>query len=133
MTEGEDRKEYQRQYHKAYNQKKKAVKVYFDPKDYKAILKIATKQQKKLASFIREAVFAQARHVYLFPTSIEDEIKSGIRNMRGIGNNINQIAKHANEQGYISPESMEQVFQYLKKLEDEIKNLKIQANSDKKS
>ena len=128
MKEGEDRKEYQRQYHKAYKQKKKAVKVYFDPKDYNAVLKIAAKEKKKLAAFIREAVFAQAKHVYLFPSSVEDEIKSGVRNMRAIGNNINQIARHANEQGYISLESMEQMFQYLKKLEDEIKSLKIKAN-----
>lgn len=117
-------KEYQRQYNKAYCQKKKAVKVFFDLKDYNAILKIASKEQKKVATFIREAVFAQARHVYLLPKTIEDEIKLGVRNMRSIGNNINQIARHANEQGYITPESLESVLQHLKKLEDEIKSLK---------
>ena len=128
MKEPQDRTEYQRQYHQAYKQKKKAVKVYFDPKDYNAILKISAKQGKKLAAFIRESVFAQARHVYLFPSSVEDEIKSCIRNMRGIGNNINQISKHANEQGYLPPESLEQVLQYLKKLEDEVRNLKTKVN-----
>ena len=120
----EKRKQYQKRYHKEYTRQKKIVEVCFDPKDYKAIQKVAQKEKKKVATFIREATFAQARHLYLYPSSIEDEIKAGIRNMRGIGNNINQIAKHANEQGYISPESMEAVFLHLKKLEDEIKNLR---------
>lgn len=124
MEQDDKRKEYQRQYHKEYSKKKKAVKVFFDPKDYVALEKVAQKENKAVATFIREATFAEARHLHLYPQSLENELREGVKNIRSIGNNINQIAKHANEQGYISRENLESVFQYLKNLEEELKGLK---------
>jgi len=67
---------------------------------------------------------SQAKNLYLFPNELEHQIKLAVRNMRGIGNNINQIAKYAHEQGYASRDSMEVVYNFLLHLENEIKSVK---------
>jgi hypothetical protein len=73
----------------------------------------------------------QSKNLYLFPKDLEIEIKSAVRNMRGIGNNINQIAKYCNEQRYSSPDSLETIFNFLRKIEDEIKGLKMKISPKK--
>jgi len=111
-------------YFAEYLKNNKQVRITFSNSDYEVIEKIAEKQGLTIASFIRYATLSQARNLYLFPKEIEDEIKKAVRNMRGIGNNINQVAKYCNEQGYATPESMEVIFKFLYDLEKEIKSLK---------
>jgi vacuolar-type H+-ATPase subunit C/Vma6 len=118
------RKQYMEAYLAKYRDTHHDIKITFSNTDYEVIRKIAEKQGIRTATFMRKAIMEQARHLYLFPKEIEEEIKLAVRNMRGIGNNINQIAKYCNEQGYSSPDSLEIVFNFLKKLEDEVKNLK---------
>lgn len=115
-----DRKEYFAQYQKNNRQ----IRITFPNADFSIIEKIATKQGLTPASFVRLATISQAKKLFLFPKELEDEIKQAIRNMRGIGNNINQIAKYTNQQGYSSPSSMEAIFNYLLELEKEIKELR---------
>lgn len=119
-----DPKQTRQEYEAEYMKNNKRVRITFSNSDYNIIEKIATKQGLTPASFIRYATISQAKNLYLFPKELEDEIKHAVRNMRGIGNNINQIAKYANEQGYTSPASMEAIFNYLLNLEKEIKSLK---------
>lgn len=122
MREGN--KKSRAEYREDYNKKNKVVKITFKNSDYEVIEKIADKQGLAIASFIRLATIEQAKNLYLFPKDIEDEIKKAVHNMRGIGNNINQIAKYANEQNYTSPESMEVIFNYLLRLEEEVHSVK---------
>ena len=112
-------------YRADYYMKNKIVKITFNNQDHAVIEKIATAQGLTIASFIRLATIEQAKNLYMVDKSIEDQITLGVANMRKIGNNINQIAKYANEQGYTSPDSMEVIFNHLKYLEDEI--IKIQT------
>lgn len=111
-------------YFAKYNEENKQVRITFSNSDFAVINSIAEKQGLTAASFIRYATMAQAKNLYLFPKELEDQIKLAVRNMRGIGNNINQIAKYANEQGYASRDSLEVVFNYLLHLEKEIKSIK---------
>jgi predicted DNA binding CopG/RHH family protein len=123
-TKNEKRQAYMQVYLVRYRETHHEIKLTFSNRDYEVIRKIAEKQGIRTATFIRQATMEQAKHLYLFPKEIEDFIKQAVRNMRAIGNNINQIAKYCNEQGYSSPGSLEIVFNFLRKMEDEMKNLK---------
>ena len=118
--EKQNRQEYEAEYLK----NNKRVRITFSNTDYAVIEKIATKQGLSVASFIRYATIEQARNLYLFPKDLEEEIKTAVRNMRGIGNNINQIAKYVNEKRLVSPETLESIFNYLLEQEKEIKRIK---------
>lgn len=111
-------------YFAKYNEETTQVRITFSNPDFAVIEKIAAKQGLQVASFIRYATMAQTKNLYLLPKEIEDQIKLAVRNMRSIGNNINQIAKYCNEQGYASRDSMEVIFNYLLNLEKEIKSIK---------
>jgi len=118
--EKQNRQEYEAEYLK----NNKRVRITFSNADYAIIERIATKQGLSVASFIRHATIEQARNLYLFPKDLEEEIKAAVRNMRGIGNNINQIAKYVNEKRLVSPETLESIFNYLLEQEKEIKKIK---------
>jgi vacuolar-type H+-ATPase subunit C/Vma6 len=120
----EKRKQYMQEYIAKYRDNHHEIQISLTNNDYEVIRRIAEKQEIKVATFIKISAYSQARSLYLFPKELENEIKLAVRNMRGIGNNINQIAKYSNEQGYTSPDSMEVVFNFLRSLENEIKNLK---------
>ncbi|GHU27213.1 hypothetical protein AGMMS50256_06580 [Betaproteobacteria bacterium] len=121
----EKRKQYMQDYLAKYRENHHEVKITFNNKDFVVIKNIAQKQGMKVATFIRKATHEQARNLYLFPKELEEQIKGAVRNMRGIGNNINQIAKYCNEQGYSSPDTLETVFNFLKQIERDITNLKV--------
>jgi hypothetical protein len=124
------RKQYMQAYIAKYRDNHHIVKLTFTKSDYVVISKIAEKQGMRTATFIRKATMEQSRRLYLFPKDIEDEIKIAVRNMRGIGNNINQIAKYCNEQRFAAPEYLDTVFNLLRKMEEEIRSLK-QSISEK--
>jgi vacuolar-type H+-ATPase subunit C/Vma6 len=130
-TKIEKRKKYMQEYFAKYRESHHESYVTFTNRDYAIIEKIAEKQGMKMATFIKKATLEQARHLYLFPRDIEEQIKLAVRNMRAIGNNINQIARYSNEQGYSSPDSLESVFSFLRKMENEITNLKLSIISKK--
>jgi hypothetical protein len=124
----ERRKKYMQMYLARYREKHHEIKITLSNEDYAVIKRIAEKQGTRTSAYIRKAVMEQSRHLYLFPKDLEIEIKSAIRNMRAIGNNINQIARYCNEQKYSSLDSFETVFNLLRKIEDEIRNLKLKIN-----
>ncbi|MDR1987636.1 MAG: MobC family plasmid mobilization relaxosome protein [Candidatus Peribacteria bacterium] len=129
----ENRKEYMQEYLAHYREKHHEIKITFSNEDYAVIKKVAEKQGLRLSVYIRNAVHEQTKNLYLFPKNLEMEIKQAVRNMRGIGNNINQIARYCNcnEQGYSSPDSLESVFNLLKEIEEEVKNLKLKIDNRK--
>jgi|GEM_PF-2468769 len=113
-----------KEYFAEYQKKNKHVKLTFSNADYEVVEKIATQQGLTLASFIRYATLAQAKNIFLFPKEVEEEIKKAVRNMRGIGTNINQIAKYANEQRFLSDDSVNVILNHLMNLEKELTSLK---------
>lgn len=124
-------KDNRKEYFAEYQKNNKHVRLTFSNTDYEVLDRISLKQGLTLASFIRYAALAQARNIFLFPKEVEDQIKLAVRNMRGIGNNINQIAKYANEQGYASSNSIEVILNHLHTLEKEIEKLKLIIDEQK--
>jgi hypothetical protein len=127
----EKRKMYMQEYLARYRNNHHEIKITFSNADYATIKRIAEKQGMKTAVYIRNAIHEQTKHLYLFPLDIEEQIKQAVRNMRGIGNNINQIARYCNEQRYSSPDSLEAIFNFLRKIEEEIKGLKLKISPKK--
>jgi Holliday junction resolvasome RuvABC DNA-binding subunit len=91
------REQYMQVYRVKYRATHHEIKLTFSNQDYAIIRKIAEKQGMRTTTFIHKAVMEQSKHLYLFPKYIEDEIKLAVMNMRGIGNNINQIAKYCSK------------------------------------
>jgi hypothetical protein len=114
----EQRKKYMQDYLARYRESHHEIKVTLSNEDYAVIKRIAGKQGMKIGAYIRKAIMEQSKNLYLFPKDIEEQIKTAVRNMRGIGSNINQIARYCNEQGYSTPDSLEIVFNLLRKIED---------------
>jgi hypothetical protein len=121
----EQRKMYMNDYLAKYREEHHEIRITFTQKDFAVIKGIAEKQGLKLSTYIRLATHEQSKNLYLFPKDLEEQIKAAVRNMRSIGNNINQIAKYCNEQRYSSPDTLETVFNFLRKIENEIKNIKL--------
>ena len=124
----EKRKGYMQEYLARYRENHHEIKITLSNQDYVVIKRIAEKQGTRVSAYIRQATMEQSRHLYLFPKDLEIEIKSAVRNMRSIGNNINQIARYCNEEQYSSPDSLETVFNFLRNIENEINNLKLKIS-----
>jgi len=127
----EKRRQYMQEYLARYRERNHEIKITLSNKDYAVIKRIAEKQGTKTSAYIRQATMEQSRNLYLFPKDLEIDIKAAVRNIRGIGNNINQIAKYCNEQRYSSPGTFDTIFNFLRKIEEEIKNLKLRIQAKK--
>jgi 23S rRNA maturation mini-RNase III len=133
MNEKQDkRKEYMQAYLAHYRTSHREIKITFSNPDYAAIQRIAEKQGMKTAAYIRKVVHEQSKNLYLFPKDLEEQIQAAVRNIRGIGNNINQIARYCHGQKYSSSDTLEVIFNFLKKIEDEIKSLKLTITDKRK-
>ena len=118
------RKAYMQAYLVNYRSNNREVKLTFSNIDYGVIEKIAKKEGLKTSAYMRKAVMEQSKQLYFFPKALEEEMKKAVHVMRGIGNNINQIAKYTNSQRYSSLETLENILNYLYSLEKELKSLK---------
>jgi len=121
----EKRKAYMQEYLAEYRKKTREIKITLSNKDYELIKRIAEKQGLKTSAYIRIAAMEQSKNLYLFPKDIEEQITLAVRNMRGIGNNINQIARYCNEQKFSCTDYLENGFNLIKIIEKEIKNLRL--------
>jgi hypothetical protein len=99
----ERREKYLQDYLADYRKRHHEIKVTFSNTDYAIIKKIAEKQGMKPAVYIRNAVHEQTKHLYLFPLDVEEQIKQAVRNMRGIGNTINQLPDIATSKDFLHP------------------------------
>lgn len=121
---GGNKKDDRKEYFAEYNRNTRQTRITFSIVDYEFIEKVAKQQGLSVSAFIRYATIEQANNIYQFPKEIDEQLKTVVRTLRGIGTNVNQIAKYTNEQRYSSPDTIRVLMNYLKDLEDEIKNIK---------
>ena len=91
------RKEYLKEYKKEYNKNHTDIRISVSNKDYKAFQLVAKKRGQSVTSFFRDAAFAQARHVYLYPKEIKDQSDQLARDIHGVSTNINQLTRYVHE------------------------------------
>jgi len=112
------RKEYLKEYKKEYTKTHTDIRISITNQDFKAFQLVAKKRGQTVTGFFRDAAFAQARNVYLFPQDMTDEIQKAVRQLRGEATNINQLARLSNETGILPGDIKEILLQALKRQED---------------
>lgn len=115
-----DWKTYIKEYQKSYYREKKRFTVTVSKSEYAKLEKLSKKEGKKPSALFKEFALRQMDESYYIPLRIESKLAEFVRSIRGIANNINQIAHNTNiSSAYFSTEDF---FSVLKSLEDRVVN-----------
>lgn len=79
----------------------------------------ADAHQEKLAGHIKRLALAKLDDAYLVPPDMVERLDSLLAVMRGIGNNLNQLARHSNEMRAFM--DTREVQLHLRRLDDEVR------------
>lgn len=71
--------------------------VNLSPEEHQRLVASADAQGEKLATHIKRLALAKLDDAYLVPPDITERMDELLAVMRGIGNNLNQLARHSNE------------------------------------
>ena len=123
QTKEEQRREYLKKYKQEYSKNHTDIRISVTSKDYKAFQFVAKKRGQSVTGFFRDAAFAQARNVYLFPQEVTEELQKAVRQLRGEATNINQLARLSNETGLLPKNIQKILFLALKRQEELLLNL----------
>ena len=115
----EYKKDYQTKKHQEFRERNKSVKLFFDKsKEYPYIERQAKKHGLKISSFVKDCVFAYLKKQYISPN--EDKLERCIQEIAQIrtaidriGTNINQIAKHTNQQKFLGNDYEKQIYKSI--------------------
>ncbi len=111
------RREYLTDYQRQLRKRRRRVDVLFVPDEYGQIKRAATRHSMKVGPFIRACVAGYLHRVYVLP---DDEVLRQLQlAIRRIGDNINQLVRHAHRVG-LEPVDIDEVNRHLAALEDEI-------------
>ena len=115
------KKMYMKAYKQAYNQTHKRVKLTFRNEEYEKVLRQAQKAKKPLAAYIKECFYSYINSEYL--TADDNQVSELGGLLRQIGNNINQVARWANQNRYIQPDNIHYIYNQLKFIQDKINEI----------
>ncbi len=113
---------------KAEQKKRGRKRIYcsFQQNELKLLQNKAQYVGLKPASYLKAVFFAYQHKDYLLPQKLEAELRRLIQSIHAIGNNLNQIARHANTVKGINDTELKAVFallfEYKALLERFIKN-----------
>ena len=93
--------------------------VNLSPEEYRRLVASAEGHGEKIASHIKSLALAKLDDAYLVPPDINERMDALLAVMRGIGNNLNQLARHSNEMRAFM-ETREVQLQ-LRRLDDELR------------
>lgn len=95
MSSG-DRKQYQRNYKKAYAKTHRQISVSVTNAQYRDFQTQADKENTKVSTLVRNMALAYLQQNTLVPSSISAELKELKFLIRNIANNVNQMAHYSN-------------------------------------
>ncbi len=111
--------DYLKTYWKTYQHRIKRVAVLLEPEQYALLSRKAHAQGLKPATFARKVVEAELTREPLLTKAVEDELKNLTFLIRGIANNINQMAHYSNTvRGFVNEDGL---LDELRQLEELIK------------
>ena len=93
--------------------------VNLSPDEYLCMVTSAERHGEKIATHIKRLALAKLSDSYLVPPDITERMDALLAVMRGIGNNLNQLARHSNEMRAFM-ETREVQLQ-LRRLDDELR------------
>lgn len=73
------------------------VTVNLNPAEYTRMEAAALKQGERFATHLKRRAFADLDATYIVPPDLAERLDDVLSVVRGIGNNLNQLARHSNE------------------------------------
>ena len=104
-----------------YRKTKKRVELLCSEEEHKLLLSSALKHHQKLSPFILNCAFAYLKKGFILPD--DSQVKRLEEALRRHGNNLNQLAYHANKNNSVSGNQLNAAIQIINRLENEIKEL----------
>lgn len=89
------------------------------PDEHRRLLASAEGHDEKIATHIKRLALSKLDDVYLVPPDLNERMDTLLAVVRGIGNNLNQLARHSNEMRAFM-ETREVQLQ-LRRLDDEVR------------
>lgn len=105
-----------------YRQESKYFTCKVSQEEFEKITQHAHNTGLKPTSFFKKSAFAYLEQKFLVPQDTKIELQTLVFLIRNISNNLNQIAKHANQAQQLSFSHFFKAHQTVSELEDLIKN-----------
>lgn len=116
-----NRREYMKDLHASMKARGvRRVSVTLSPEEYIQLQESADLYREKVTTHLKKRAFAHMDTRYLVPPDISERLDSLLAVLRGIGNNINQLARHSNEMRYFL--DTDEVRLQLKRMTEEVRN-----------
>lgn len=91
-----DRKLYIKKYQKDYYKRNKRINLTVNEIDWETICELSDNENKLPSAFVKEIVICRLKNEYYLQEDIKTRFSEFVRSIRGIANNINQIAHNTN-------------------------------------
>jgi hypothetical protein len=112
-------KDYMKKYRKTHKEKGKRVSVTLTHQEYLQLKKSAKEQKQTPTKRLKELAFYSLNEKESIPIDTQESFSQFVHILRGIGNNINQMARYSNTFKKIQDEG--KVLHHLQLLEEKIK------------
>ena len=119
----QQRNAYMRDYMRAYRQSAHSVNATLSDKERRRLAREAKALGRTPTACFREAAFAYFDRRTLLPKAYEQQLAEAIGEIRRIGNNLNQLAHHANTRRRATHRELQEARRLLATLETEIVRL----------
>ena len=115
-----DRTEYMKAYRTdARNAGVRRVSATLNVAEYAQLADSAKAHHERITTHLKTQALANLERRYLVPPDTNERLDTLIAIMRGIGNNLNQLARHSNEMRYFL--DTEEVRLQVKRMEDAVR------------
>lgn len=115
-----DRTEYMKAYRAdARNAGVRRVSATLNEAEYAQLADSAKAHHERITTHLKTQALANLERRYLVPPDTNERLDTLIAIMRGIGNNLNQLARHSNEMRYFL--DTEEVRLQVKRMEDAVR------------
>ncbi|HHH14307.1 MAG TPA: MobC family plasmid mobilization relaxosome protein [candidate division WWE3 bacterium] len=109
--------EYLKKYREENKRKTKRVSVTLSLDEFKQLEQMAKVEKIKPTTLLKKLAFSSMNKKADFPLDVSADFGDLVHILRGVANNINQMAKHSNTIKRVADES--RLFTLLKSIEDE--------------
>ena len=112
-------KDYMKKYRETHKEKGKRVSVTLTHQEYLQLKKSAKKEKQTPTKRLKELAFNSLNEKENIPINVQESFSQFVHILRGVGNNINQMARHSHTFKKIQDEG--KVLDHLQLLEEKIK------------
>lgn len=112
------RKAYQKSYHKQYGKKRIRKTITLTLNEDAQLKKAIKKYDLEMNAFLKQCIFSYLNQAYIVPE--KETVEELIMQIRKIGTNVNQVARHVNGKRYAEQEQLDVLYGFLARIEAKI-------------